>query len=239
LETPDLTNGFLLYAVFLLSTTFHEAAHAWAALKGGDMTAFRGGQVTLDPLPHIRREPIGMVVLPIVSVLVSGWPLGFASAPYDPQWAMKHPRRAGWMALAGPGANLILVLLAALLINLGVLAGVFDSPETIHFSDVTIAAQSASSLWTGPAALLGAVFALNLLLFIFNLLPVPPLDGSAALVLLLPDRLVARYQQVISYNVHLNWIGIFVAWKLFDPLFEPIFTLAISLLYPRVSYSYS
>jgi Zn-dependent protease len=234
---PDLTNGFLLYAVFLLSTTFHEAAHAWAALRGGDLTAFRGGQVTLDPRPHIRREPIGMVVLPIISVLVSGWPLGFASAPYDPEWAMRHPNRAGWMALAGPGANLVLVLLAALLINIGVLAGVFIPPESIHFSDVTAAADPTSGWWHSIGALLGAVFALNLLLFIFNLIPVPPLDGSAALVLLLPAHFVPKYQQMITHNVQLNWLGIFVAWRLFDPLFDPIFTLAISLLYPGVSYS--
>ena len=234
---PDLVNGFLLYVVFLLSTTFHEAAHAWAALKGGDLTAFRGGQVTLDPRPHIRREPIGMVVLPIISVLISGWPLGFASAPYDPDWAMKHPNRAGWMALAGPGANLVLVVLAAVLINIGMATGVFVAPETIHFSDVTAAAEGVASWWGGIAALLGAVFALNLLLCIFNLIPVPPLDGSAALVLLLPDHLVAKYQHVITFNVQLNWIGIFIAWRLFDPLFSPIFTLALKLLYPGLSYS--
>lgn len=233
---PDLATGFLLYAVFLLSTTFHEAAHAWAAMRGGDLTAFRGGQVSIDPRPHIRREPIGMVVLPLISVLVSGWPLGFASAPYDPEWAMKHPKRAGWMALAGPGANLALVLLAALLINVGVLAGVFDAPESIRFSDVTIAAEGASTWWGSVAALLGAVFALNLLLFIFNLLPIPPLDGSAALVLLLPDHYVAKYQRIITFNVQLNWIGIFIAWKLFDGLFDPIFTFAISALYPGVWY---
>lgn len=80
---PDLVEGFVFYGVFLLSTTLHEAAHAWAAMRGGDRTAYDGGQVTLNPLPHIRREPIGMVVLPIVSVLISGWPLGFASAPYS------------------------------------------------------------------------------------------------------------------------------------------------------------
>ena len=233
---PDLVTGFLLYAVFLLSTTFHEAAHAWAALRGGDLTAFRGGQVTLDPIPHIRREPIGMVVLPIISVLVSGWPLGFASAPYDPEWARKHPNRAGWMALAGPAANLILVIVAAMLIRLGVFAGVFVPPETIHFSDVAAAADDVGRWWTSIAALLGAVFALNLLLCVFNLIPVPPLDGSAALVLILPPHLVPKYQNMITFNVSLSWIGIFVAWRLFDPLFDPIFTFALNLLYPGVSY---
>ena len=103
---PDLASAFVYYVVFLLSTTLHEAGHAWAAKLGGDLTAYHGGQVSLDPRPHIRREPFGMVVLPILTVLVSGWPMGFASAPFDPIWALRHPKRAGWMALAGPAANL-------------------------------------------------------------------------------------------------------------------------------------
>ena len=78
---PDLASAFIYYVVFLFSTTLHEAAHAWAAKLGGDLTAYHGGQVTLDPRPHIRREPFGMVVLPLLSVVTSGWPLGFASAP--------------------------------------------------------------------------------------------------------------------------------------------------------------
>ena len=81
----ELVDSLVFYVVFLYSTTLHEASHAWAALRGGDPTAYHGGQVTLDPRPHIRREPIGMVVLPLISVLVSGWPLGFASAPFDPR----------------------------------------------------------------------------------------------------------------------------------------------------------
>jgi hypothetical protein len=62
-----------LLRVFLFSTTLHEAAHAWAAKLGGDLTAYHGGRVTLDPRPHIRREPFGMVVLPLLSVVTSGW----------------------------------------------------------------------------------------------------------------------------------------------------------------------
>src|SRR5512135_3414539 len=109
---PDIGKALIYYLVFLLSTTFHEAAHAWAALLGGDPTAYHGGQVSLDPRAHIRREPMGMLVIPLLSALISGWPMGFASAPYDPAWARRHPRRAAWIALAGPAANLTLVLLA-------------------------------------------------------------------------------------------------------------------------------
>src|SRR6185503_4111775 len=104
----ELASGFIYYVAFLFSATAHEAAHAWAAKLGGDLTAYHGGQVSLDPRPHIRREPVGMVVLPILSTILSGWPLGFASAPYDPHWALRHPRRAGWMAVAGPAANILI-----------------------------------------------------------------------------------------------------------------------------------
>src|SRR2546422_6505961 len=78
----QLVLAFGWYLVFLFSTTFHEAAHAWVAQLGGDLTAYEGGQVSLDPRPHIRREPWGMVVLPLISVLMFGWPFGFASTPY-------------------------------------------------------------------------------------------------------------------------------------------------------------
>jgi hypothetical protein len=66
-------NGIQWYLVFLFSTTLHEASHAFAAMKLGDSTAYEGGQVTLDPLPHIRREPIGTVVVPIISFILGGW----------------------------------------------------------------------------------------------------------------------------------------------------------------------
>ena len=87
----DVLTGLIYYLVFLFSTTVHEAAHAWAAKRGGDLTAYLGGQVSLDPRPHIKREPFGMVILPLLSVAISGWPFGFASAPYDPAWAMRYP----------------------------------------------------------------------------------------------------------------------------------------------------
>jgi hypothetical protein len=118
----DPLQAVVWYAVFLLSTTFHEAAHAWAARRGGDLTAYHGGQVSLDPRPHIRREPFGMVVLPVLSLAFSGFPFGFASTPYDPVWAERHPRRAAWMSLAGPAANLLLVVAAGLLARLGIAA---------------------------------------------------------------------------------------------------------------------
>ncbi|KAA3614249.1 MAG: site-2 protease family protein [Planctomycetota bacterium] len=233
---PDLVQGFLLYGVFLVSTVLHEAAHAWAALRGGDRTAYEGGQVTLNPMPHIRRSPFGMVILPVMSVLASGWPIGFASVPYNREWARRHPKRAGWMALAGPGANLFLILLAALFINLGVIGGVFYAPDTIGFADVTAVTAGAASFWQPVASVLGAVFALNLLLFVFNLLPIPPLDGHSALLSGFPGPSVERWQDFLAMQPGVMWIGIFLAWKLFDEVFDPVFVIAISALYPGVTY---
>ena len=89
--TPDLlTLGALQYVVFLLSTTFHEASHAFIAKLGGDPTAFHGGQVTLNPIPHIRREPFGMLVVPLLGILTGGGIIGWASAPYDPMWQLRY-----------------------------------------------------------------------------------------------------------------------------------------------------
>jgi len=231
---PDLASGLVYYAVFLFSTTLHEAAHAWAAMKGGDLTAYHGGQVSLDPTPHIRREPFGMVILPLLSVAVSGWPFGYASAPYDPHWALRHPRRAAWMSLAGPGANLILVLLSALAIRLGAMMGAFGAPDSVRFGQVVEA--TGGGIASGAAVLLSVFFSLNLLLAVFNLLPLPPLDGSAAVPLLLHNRGATRYMEFLLSNQGLAFIGILVAWKIFGPIFHPIWLFAVNLLHPGARY---
>lgn len=231
---PDLMTGLVYYAVFVVSATVHEAAHAWAAKRGGDPTAYLGGQVSLDPRPHIRREPFGMVILPLLSVAVSGWPFGFASAPYDPRWAMRHPRRAAWMALAGPASNLLLVGLALGAIRLGVAADVFAPPASIRFGQVT--ASVGAGIWPTLALLVSVVFCLNLVLAALNLLPFPPLDGSAAVPLLLSDRATRRYQEVLWGQPRLGWVGLLVAWQLFDRIINPVFLFVVNLVYPGVRY---
>ncbi len=231
---PDLASGLVYYVVFLFSTTLHEAAHAWAAMRGGDLTAYHGGQVSLDPTPHIRREPFGMVILPIASVLLSGWPFGFASAPYDPRWAMRHPRRAGWMALAGPASNLLLVLLSLVAIRVGDLLGVLGAPESVSFGHIVESTRG--GLWSGIAFLLSVFFSLNLLLGAFNLLPVPPLDGSGAVPLLLTPAATAKYQEFIWTQRGLSFIGIVIAWKVFDTIFHPLWLFAVNLVHAGVRY---
>jgi Zn-dependent protease len=230
----DIGDALLYFVVFLLSTTLHEAAHAWAALRGGDPTAYKGGQVSLDPMPHIRREPFGMVILPLGSALLTGFPFGYASAPFDPEWARRHPERAAWMALAGPAANIALVIIAALLLRIGALSEVFYAPERVNFG--SLAASQAGEVWEMAAALLSVVFSMNLLLAAFNLLPFPPLDGSAALPLLLSRRVSARYQEFMWSSPMIGLLGILIAWQLFDHVFDPIFLAAVNLVYPGVTY---
>lgn len=229
----DLGEGLLYFAVFLFSTTLHEAAHAWAAYRGGDPTAYHGGQVSLDPTPHIRREPVGMVILPLISVMISGWPLGFASAPYDPEWAERYPRRAAWMAAAGPGANLLLVLIAGLALRAGAMAGVFSAPDHVSFGSL---ADAVSPAWDLVGRVVSIVFSLNLLLMAFNLLPFPPLDGSAVISLGLGPETARRYQGFLRSTPMIGWLGLYAAWRLFDFLFDPIFGVAASLLYPGATY---
>ncbi len=160
--SPELLAlGFIWYVAFLFSTTCHEAAHALAAKIGGDDTAFAGGQVSLNPVPHIQREPWGMVVIPILSLIATGNLFGWASAPYDPVWERRHPRRAAWMALAGPATNYTLMLIAAVILRLG------WTYHWLHVNEDTGRADFATSV-------LGVFFFLNLLLGTFNLLPGSP-----------------------------------------------------------------
>ena len=232
MENP--LDGLVWYVVFLFSTSLHEASHAWAALRGGDPTAYHGGQVSLDPRPHIRREPFGMVFLPLFTAVTSGWPIGYASAPYDPEWAAVHPRRAAWMSLAGPAANLSLVLVASAVIQGGIAAGFFVQPESVNGS--TVVAATSDGVASAGAFLVSAFFTLNLILFLFNLMPLPPLDGSGAVALLLPESLAARHREWMRHPV-LAIGGILVAWTVFGPIFREAFWFAIRLLYPGATYS--
>ena len=89
----NISDGILWYVVFLFSTVFHEAAHAFTSHKMGDSTAHSIGQVSLNPIPHIKREPIGTVVVPVLSFIASGWMIGWASSLYNAQWAHDYQKK--------------------------------------------------------------------------------------------------------------------------------------------------
>jgi Zn-dependent protease len=199
----------------------------------GDPTAYHHGLVTLDPLPHIRRSPFGMVIVPILSFVLSGWMIGWASAPFDPYWALSNRKKAAWMALAGPGANMILVLSAALIIRGGMILGFFHSPDTVTFSKVT---EAGALGWANSAAVVvSIVFSLNLVLFVFNLIPLPPLDGSNFLLLFLSDQAADRYEALL-YHPTYRILGLVIAWQIFGPVFGLIHLIALNILYPGAGY---
>lgn len=223
----EIVLGAVWYVVFVFSTTLHEAAHAWVAMRGGDATAYLGGQVSLDPRPHIRREPWGMVLVPIVTFSLGGWMMGWASAPYDPRWAYAHPRRAAAMALAGPLANLGLAVVAAVTLRAGLAAGFFLPPVDLGFAHLAAGEGMAMNAFATFTSLL---FSLNLLLFVFNLFPVPPLDGSAALGLLVSDEAGRRIQQFMA-QPFLMMFGVLAAWYVIGRVFGPLFLAAVRLLY--------
>jgi Zn-dependent protease len=220
---PDLSPellalGFIWYVAFLFSTTCHEAAHALVAKIGGDETASSGGQVTLNPVPHIQREPWGMVVIPILSFLVTQSMIGWASAPFDPNWERRHPRRSAWMALAGPAANYSLMLLAVLGLHFG------WSHKWLHYDPVTHRGDFAANI-------LSAFFFLNLLLGTFNLLPVPPLDGSTGIMLFMGEERARRYLDWLRGNSY-AMLGLLLAMVTFRYIYSPIENFALRLFFP-------
>jgi Zn-dependent protease len=216
LGPEDLLFGFIAFVVFLFSTTCHEAAHALAAKIGGDLTAATGGQVSLNPVPHIVREPVGMVVVPILSFILFRGIMGWASAPFDPRWERRHPHRSAWMALAGPAANFTLMLLAALGLRwLRAMGMIHFDPETGHVNFL--------------AHILYVFFSLNLLLGTFNLLPAPPLDGSTAIMLVMSEQRAHRYLDWLRGNSY-AMAGMIVGILIFRRIFPFIDNFANTLL---------
>jgi len=217
---PDvIVRAFIWYVAFLFSTTCHEAAHALAAKLQGDETAARGGQVTLNPWPHIQREPWGMVLVPIASALISSgtYLFGWASAPFDAEWERKFPKKSAIMAMAGPAANFTLMFLAVLGFQVARRAGWLIDPN-----------------W-GPLLLevLTIFFSLNLLLGLFNLLPAPPLDGSSAIMIFMNDSTARRYLDWLRGG-SLGMVGLLIAIVVFREVYPFVHEIAEqTLLVPR------
>jgi Zn-dependent protease len=223
------------YAVFVFSIVCHEAAHSLAALRFGDRTAWQHGLVTLNPIPHIQRSPLGMLLIPLMSFAGNGWMIGWASAPYDPYWAQQYPRRAAWMALAGPGANLALAILAGALIHLGIKIGFFNLPETIRMD--TVVEGYRDGLPAGVAVMISVLFSLNTLLLVFNLIPIAPLDGTALAEFILKGQTLYQYRALMAHP-NVRFIGLFVAWYIMGEIYWPIRLATINLLFLPYGVSY-
>ncbi len=181
-DIDRIIQGIAIFSLpVILAITLHEAAHGYVAKRYGDLTAYAQGRVTLNPLKHI--DPMGTVIVPLLLLAVSspylfGWakpvPVNFGN--------LRHPKRDMlWVAAAGPGANLLMAFLWALVFKLGLAI-----PES-NFSE--------PMLLMGQAGIL-----INVILLVLNLLPLPPLDGGRIAVSLLPQRIAYRFAQIEPYG---------------------------------------
>src|SRR4026209_2476052 len=230
---PAIATGFLWFVAFLFSTTVHEAMHALVALKGGDPTAYHGGQVSLSPIPHIRREPIGMLVVPLLTALTQGWAIGWASTPYDTRWAVRYPKRAALMSAAGPAGNLLIALVAFLLIKAGLASGLFFPPQSVTSQHLVTGSDNGR---TFAGELLSIFLTLNVLLCAFNLIPLPPLDGASVIGLFVPESVAYRIRE-LSHTPMFQMIGLLVAWRIFPVIVRPLFGFIIKAVHPSLGYS--
>jgi Zn-dependent protease len=180
----------------IIAVTLHEASHGWVAWKLGDDTAFKQGRVTFNPIKHL--DMFGTVILPALLLLASGGKMSFGYAKPVPVnfWALRRPRRdMVLVALAGPGSNLILAITSAALFYV-----VGWAPEFM---------QS----WLIENLMMSVLF--NLILCIFNMIPIPPLDGGRVAIGLLPQsiaRQLARLERmgfmiILGVLFFLPWLG--------------------------------
>ena len=227
-----VTLALIWFVVFLFSTTCHEGAHALVAKLGGDPTA--SGQITLNPIPHIQREPFGMVVVPFVTLLLNsgGAMIGWASAPYDLVWAYRHPHRAARMALAGPATNFILMLSAAAAIRVGLATGYFEPPQSIeNYASITLASDPAG-VGSLVASFLGVMFSLNLILGVLNLIPVRPFDGFLGATILVSEDKARQFLDSLGQGQNIGMILVFVGFYFAS---SHILVFALNTLYVGIT----
>lgn len=182
-ELPVVYQIFIWALPVLFAVTLHEVGHGWAAKILGDTTAEDMGRLTLNPLKHI--DPVGTVIVPLAMFFLSGFIFGWAK-PVPVNWnRLKNRKRdMALVALAGPGANLLMIIFWLILAKIFIASA--DQGNTAAYL-ITLMA------WAG--------IIINSLLMILNLFPLPPLDGSRVVFSLLPTHLAYRYAKLEPYGL--------------------------------------
>ncbi|MBN1306838.1 MAG: site-2 protease family protein [Chitinispirillaceae bacterium] len=212
--TPE--NLILRIPAILLALTIHECAHGWVAYRLGDRTAWDAGRVTLNPFVHLDLFGTMMLLF---------GPFGWAKpVPIDPRFFRNMKQGILYVSAAGPLSNVALALLFGYFLRMaGILfPSLIMHPDVIKFIDLSIM--------------------INIGISFFNLLPVPPLDGSKILLGMLPDRLVPAYIQKSRYLPTVFIVLLILEWglrvpifsRLIYPLFTPYYTLVHSLIFWRL-----
>jgi Zn-dependent protease len=205
-------NQVIFFAVLIPSIILHEVSHGWVALLFGDDTAKRAGRLTLNPIAHV--DPFGTVILPAILILTTGSAFGYARpVPVSPS-RMRDPRNQSMLtSLAGPAVNIVIALISAGLIRFFLLDLFTRFEEEPLYAKVIFE--------------LGLV---NVILAAFNLIPIPPLDGSAVIERLLPARAWPTYLKLRQYSMLILFVLIFWVDGALDRVFEPAIRLWINLL---------
>lgn len=201
----------LLVGVLVPSVILHEVAHGWVALRFGDATAKDAGRLTLNPVPHI--DPFGTLLLPAILAFAGGGVIGYAKpVPVNPN-RMRRPRDHGLVvSLAGPAVNVVLAVGAA----------------------YGLRALAAGAGPDGPSPLLVDAFVyfglVNIVLAAFNLIPIPPLDGSAVIERFLPVRWLGRWHGLQRYAMGILILIVFLVPGAFSRVFDVAFRVWSRLL---------
>lgn len=211
--TPDAIAQFLTgYVVLLFSLSFHEAAHAWTALRMGDDTAARAGRISMNPIVHI--DPLGTVVMPLLQLVAGGIPLLAWAKPTPVRPSNFHrgqlARGQILVSGAGPVSNLVLALCFAVALWAAVRIDLADLRAPV-------------------LGILQMGVVLNVMLAVFNLVPLPPLDGSHILSWSLPRKLAERYDAIAEPYGQWILLGLFVTGAL-GTLIRPIVGTILMLI---------
>ncbi|MFO1259023.1 MAG: site-2 protease family protein [Gammaproteobacteria bacterium] len=209
IEELTLAQKIAIWALpILFAITLHEAAHGWVAFKRGDPTAYLAGRITMNPLKHI--DWLGTVLIPVLLVATLGFAFGWAKPVPVNVGQLKKPRwDSALVAAAGPLSNFLMALFWGGLSKLGLVL-VTAFPE---FKE--------QALWL---FLMGqAGIAVNLILLLINLLPIPPLDGSRVVASFLPIRARLLYQKIEPFGFFI--LLAMVAFQWLNPIIEPLFKI--------------
>jgi len=204
MDLTTIAQKLAIWAVpVLLAVTLHEVAHGWTARALGDDTASRLGRLSLNPLKHI--DPVGTILVPAVLLFLGGILFGWAKPVPVVMANMRNPRRdMAIVAVAGPASNFVMALVWGLLFKFAAMQG----------ADV-------SGVWTGLRLMAQAGIAINLVLMVLNLIPIPPLDGGRVLTGLLPEHLARRVDRLEPFGLMIllllmftGVLGTIMAWPM-------------------------